>query len=53
MGYVRGSNKDHGRNNKIEGKVEHATKVNSAKVAISVVKIFFIFFLHICIIHYY
>ena len=26
MGYVRGSNKDHGRNNKIEGKVEPGTK---------------------------
>ncbi len=27
MGYVRGSNKDHGRNNKIEGKLEVGTKV--------------------------
>ncbi len=27
MGYVRGSNKDHGRNNKIEGKLESGTKV--------------------------
>ena len=27
MGYVRGSNKDHGRNNKIEGKLEKGTKV--------------------------
>lgn len=27
MGYVRGSNKDHGRNNKIEGKLEAGTKV--------------------------
>lgn len=27
MGYVRGSNKDHGRNNKIEGKLEPGTKV--------------------------
>ena len=27
MGYVRGSNKDHGRNNKIEGKLDKGTKV--------------------------
>ena len=27
MGYVRGSSKDHGRNNKIEGKLEPGTKV--------------------------
>ncbi len=27
MGYVRGSSKDHGRNNKIEGKLEAGTKV--------------------------
>ena len=27
MGYVRGSSKDHGRNNKIEGKLEKGTKV--------------------------
>ena len=27
MGYVRGSNKDHGRNNKIEGRLEKGTKV--------------------------
>ena len=27
MGYVRGSSKDHGRNNKIEGKCEPGTKV--------------------------
>ena len=27
MGYVRGSSKDHGRNNKIEGKLEQGTKV--------------------------
>ena len=27
MGYVRGSSKDHGRNNKIEGKLEKSTKV--------------------------
>lgn len=27
MGYVRGSSKDHGRNNKIEGKLEKDTKV--------------------------
>ena len=27
MGYVRGSNKDHGRNNKIEGKLEAGAKV--------------------------
>ncbi len=27
MGYVRGSSKDHGRNNKIEGKLELGTKV--------------------------
>lgn len=27
MGYVRGSSKDHGRNNKIEGKLEEGTKV--------------------------
>ncbi len=27
MGYVRGSSKDHGRNNKIEGKLETGTKV--------------------------
>jgi len=27
MGYVRGSNKDHGRNNKIEGKLEKGQKV--------------------------
>ena len=27
MGYVRGSNKDHGRNNKIEGKLVPGTKV--------------------------
>lgn len=27
MGYVRGSSKDHGRNNKIEGKCEAGTKV--------------------------
>ena len=27
MGYVRGSNKDHGRNNKIEGRCEPGTKV--------------------------
>ena len=26
MGYVRGSSKDHGRNNKIEGKLEPGTK---------------------------
>ena len=27
MGYVRGSSKDHGRNNKIEGKLDKGTKV--------------------------
>ena len=27
MGYVRGSSKDHGRNNKIEGKLDSGTKV--------------------------
>lgn len=43
MGYVRGSNKDHGRNNKIEGKVEPGTKcvvvedlISTAKSAIEV-----------------
>ena len=47
MGYVRGSNKDHGRNNKIEGKVEPGTKcvvvedlISTAKSAIEVCETF-------------
>ena len=38
MGYVRGSNKDHGRNNKIEGKVEPGTKCVVVEDLISTAK---------------